>query len=45
MEAEWKRAEGVFRQQIEELNKRIFSYNLQVPAGRLQLPRLDADPQ
>jgi DnaJ family protein C protein 28 len=42
-EAEWKRAEGVFRQRIDELNKRIFSYNLQVPAARLQLLHLDAD--
>lgn len=43
VEAEWKRAEGVFHQQIAELNKRIFSYNLQVPAARLQLLQLDAD--
>jgi DnaJ family protein C protein 28 len=43
VEAEWKRAEAVFCQQIAELNKRIFSYNLQVPAARLQLLRLDVD--
>jgi DnaJ family protein C protein 28 len=43
VDAEWKRAEADFRQQIAALNRRIFSYNLQVPAGSLQLLQLDAD--
>ena len=43
VDEEWKRAEGAFHQQIAELNRRIFNYNLQVPAVRLQLPQLDID--
>ena len=43
VDGEWNRAEAAFRQQVADLNKRIFSHNLQVPSDRLQLRKLDAD--
>lgn len=42
IQAEWARAEEAFRQQISVLNKRILSYNLQVPRDQFQLLALDA---
>lgn len=36
VDAEWRRAVGVFREQILALNKRIQSYNLEVPNDRFQ---------
>lgn len=43
VDAEWQRARVAFRDQAEELNRRIRSYNLQVPADRFQLPPLNLD--
>jgi DnaJ family protein C protein 28 len=43
VEDEWQRAEKLFRQQIEELNKRIFLYNLEVPSPRFQRPTLNGE--
>jgi DnaJ family protein C protein 28 len=42
LQEEWARAEEAFRQQIAALNKRILSYNLQVPRDQFQLLALDA---
>jgi DnaJ family protein C protein 28 len=39
-EREWQRALAAFRGQLPRLNKRIFDYNLQAPAGSFQLPPL-----
>lgn len=41
VEAEWKRAIAAFEEQIDAINRRIFSYNLEVPLDRLQLRRLN----
>lgn len=43
VEEEWKRAVQAFCQQITEINKRIFSYNLEVPLDRFQRLTLNAD--
>ena len=43
VEAEWERAVHVFREQVDAVNEKILSYNLQVPSNRLQLIVLDAD--
>ena len=43
VESEWQRALGVFRQQIAEVNHRIFDYNLEVPLPRFQRPPVDAE--
>jgi DnaJ family protein C protein 28 len=37
VEGEWSRAKDDFQQKIAALNRRILSYNVQVPAERLQL--------
>jgi DnaJ family protein C protein 28 len=42
VEAEWGRAEQAFREQVDAVNEKILSYNLQVPSNRLQLIVLDA---
>lgn len=42
VQIEWMRAEEIFRGQIAALNKRILSYNLQVPRDQFQLLALDA---
>jgi len=38
---EWERAVAAFRLQVEDLNRRIFSYNLEVPNQRFQLVPLN----
>jgi DnaJ family protein C protein 28 len=43
VEAEWNRAVEVFRGQIAALNKRILSYNLEVPSDRFQRGLLNAE--
>jgi DnaJ family protein C protein 28 len=43
MDTEWKRAEGRFRDEIAEINKLIFSYNLEAPNMQLQRFMLNAD--
>ena len=43
VEAEWRRAEGAFRDQIAELNRRIFILNLEVPNSRFQMPLLNLE--
>ena len=40
VEAEWQRAVQTFKEAVDLLNKRITEYNLQAPANRFQLPRL-----
>ena len=42
VEAEWQRAQTVFQDQIQAINKKIFNYNLETPSERLQLPALNA---
>jgi hypothetical protein len=37
IEGKWSRAKEGFQQKIASLNKRILSYNVQVPVERLQL--------
>ena len=39
VEGEWQKALDNFRQQLEALNKRIFNYNLEVPAPNFQRPQ------
>jgi DnaJ family protein C protein 28 len=43
VEAEWQRQAGRFRDQVEQLNRRIFDYNLQTPADRFQMRKLDPE--
>lgn len=43
VEAEWQRAASAFRGQITEINKLIWSYNLEVPLERFQRRMVDAD--
>jgi DnaJ family protein C protein 28 len=43
VETEWKRAVDDFRQKIAALNKRIFSYNLEVPSEQFQLLSIHAE--
>lgn len=37
-EAEWRRAQAVFVERSQEINKRIRNYNLQAPASDFHLP-------
>jgi len=39
----WKQDQAVFRDAIAEINRRIFSYNLEVPS--LQLQRMPLEPE
>lgn len=41
--ARWDKAQAEFRSAAEELNKRIFSYNLEAPSMQLQLMPIDAE--
>jgi DnaJ homolog subfamily C member 28 len=41
--AGWERAQSAFREAIAELNKKVFSYNLEVPSMQLQMIPLDAE--
>jgi DnaJ family protein C protein 28 len=43
VEDEWQRAVSAFREQIVEVNQRIFNYNLEVPLARFQRRPVDAD--
>jgi DnaJ family protein C protein 28 len=43
IEAEWQRAMALFRRRITDLNRQIFSYNLEVPASQFQRLPLNAD--
>lgn len=42
-EADWQRSLAAFKQEIENLNKRIFSYNLEVPSEQFQRPMLNLE--
>jgi DnaJ family protein C protein 28 len=42
-EVEWERAQAVFQDKINLINKRIRTINLQVPNPRFQRPVLDPD--
>ena len=42
-DAEWKRAEAAFLRQIEQLNQRIFKYNLITPTPAAQRMSLNVD--
>lgn len=42
-EAEWRRAQNRFRETLEELNKRILTYNLQAPSVEFHLLHLKFD--
>lgn len=41
--AKWERALARFREDIFAINERIFSYNLEVPADRFQMPVLNVE--
>jgi DnaJ family protein C protein 28 len=41
VEPEWERAKQTFRDKLNELNKRIRDYNLEVPNARFQRPVLN----
>ena len=40
---EWSRAIELFRERIDQINKRIIYYNLQVPSERFQCFRIDVE--
>lgn len=43
VEAEWERARAAFLFKLEELNRQIFSFNLQAPSLQFQLRALDPE--
>jgi DnaJ family protein C protein 28 len=43
VEAEWERARSAFLRRLEELNKKIFSYNLQAPSLQFQILALNPE--
>jgi DnaJ homolog subfamily C member 28 len=43
LDAEWENSVERFRQQVALINKRIFSYNLEVPSERFQLRQLNVE--
>jgi DnaJ homolog subfamily C member 28 len=43
VELEWRRALNAFREQIQAVNQRILTYNLEVPSDRFQKRLLDPD--
>jgi DnaJ family protein C protein 28 len=43
VDSEWRRAQEAFRQRATELNRRIATYNLEVPAQHFQMPPLIID--
>jgi len=43
VEQEWRRAQDEFREKIDELNQRIFSYNVETPSSQFQLRKINAD--
>jgi hypothetical protein len=42
-DAEWQRAVSAFRESIADINRKIASYNLVVPASAFQLAQVNAD--
>mgnify|MGYP001360902941 CR=1 FL=1 len=42
-EAEWQRARRQFGERVEQINRRIFDYNLQAPTMGLQLRKLNLE--
>lgn len=42
-EAEWERAVSSFREQVQELNRRIRDYNLVTPSAQFQRRMIDVD--
>jgi DnaJ homolog subfamily C member 28 len=43
IEAEWRRAEKAFREKVEDINKRIFSYNLEAPNLQFHMNKIYPD--
>lgn len=43
VEAEWQRAKTAFAEQIQTLNKKISSFNLEAPSAQFQLVPLNAE--
>jgi DnaJ homolog subfamily C member 28 len=43
LEAEWRRAVGVFRDKVDDLNRRIFSYNLEAPHLQLHMKKINLE--
>ena len=43
IEEEWTRAQESFRSQAEDLNKRIFNYNLEIPSSQFALAPIDVE--
>ena len=43
VEAEWQKAVQAFREQVTAINKKIFSYNLEVPLDRFQILTINAE--
>jgi DnaJ homolog subfamily C member 28 len=43
VEAEWKRAQEAFRQQVQILNKQILTYNLEAPSPAFQLTPVNSE--
>jgi DnaJ homolog subfamily C member 28 len=43
VEFEWRRAQQTFREQVQSLNQRILTYNLEVPSDRFQKRLLDPE--
>ena len=41
IDQEWERARQSFRGQVEQINKKISSYNLEAPSDQFQLPLLN----
>jgi DnaJ family protein C protein 28 len=42
-EAEWRRAQHAFEEQVEQINRKIFDYNLQTPSEKFQLMKVNAE--
>ena len=43
VDLEWRRAVAVFEEKIKDLNKRIFNYNLQIPANQFFRYKIDLE--
>jgi DnaJ homolog subfamily C member 28 len=43
LEAEWQRAVNTFRERVADINKRIFSYNLEAPGLQLHKKKIDVE--
>ncbi len=42
-EREWQQALQTFRDEVDKLNKRIRTYNLEIPSNQFQRSRIDSD--